>query len=150
MIPKKPVVTKLLRNLLEIKKPLSRRMVIKINKTDFTRIIKELINSYGFKHLSTITAIDMGSKIELIYHLIYNRTILSLKINVYKKNPVLSSIVNLIPGAILYEREIHDLFGITFKGNPDMSPLLLSDDWPNNIYPLRKDVNLKILKQGVK
>ena len=150
MIPKKPVVTKLLRNLLEIKKPLSRRMVIKINKTDFTRIIKELINSYGFKHLSTITAIDMGSKIELIYHLIYNRTILSLKINVYKKNPVLSSIVNLIPGAILYEREIHDLFGITFTGNLDMSPLLLSDDWPNDTYPLRKDVNLKALKQGVK
>ena len=136
MIPKKPVVTKLLRNLLEIKKPLSRRMVIKINKTDFTRIIKELINSYGFKHLSTITAIDMGPKIELIYHLIYNRTILSLKINVYKKNPVLSSIVILFQVQFYMKEKSTTYLASHSKGIPTCHHFFFQTIGPTTYIPL--------------
>ena len=124
----------------EIRTPRARRMFITINKTDFWKSMKELVESEGFKHLSAITGIDIGSKIEVIYHLIRGDLLLSLKVKTLKKNPVLPSIVKLIPGAILYEREVHDLFGVVFEGNPDLSPLLLPDEWPSDVYPLRKEL----------
>jgi Ni,Fe-hydrogenase III component G len=45
----------------------------------------------------------------------------------------------VIPGAILYERELQDMFGIVVEGLPDPRPLLLCDDWPAGEHPLRKD-----------
>ena len=136
----KQIKGKLLEKAKEIRTPRARRMFITINKTDFWKSMKELVESEGFKHLSAITGIDTGSKIEVIYHLIRGDLMLSLKVKTLKKNPVLPSIVKLIPGAILYEREVHDLFGVVFEGNPDLSPLLLPDEWPSNVYPLRKEL----------
>jgi len=123
----------------EIRTPRARRMFMTVNKTDFWKSMKKLVDSEGFKHLSTITGIDVGSKIEVIYHLTRGDLVLSLKVMTSKRNPVLPSIVNLIPGAVLYEREVHDLLGITFEGNPDLSPLLLPDGWPSDVHPLRKE-----------
>ena len=45
----------------------------------------------------------------------------------------------MIPGAILYERELQDMFGLVVENIPDPRPLLLADDWPAGEYPLRKD-----------
>lgn len=123
----------------EVRTPRVRRMFVTINKTDFRKSMKKLVYSEGFRHLSAITGIDVGSKIEVVYHLTRGDLVLSLKVKTSKKNPVLPSIVDLIPGAVLYEREVHDLLGIIFKGNPDLSPLLLPDGWPSDVYPLRKE-----------
>lgn len=135
----KPTEGRLLEKAKEIRTPRPRRMFMTINKTDFRKSMKKLVDSEGFKHLSAITGIDVGSKIEVIYHLTRGDLVLSLKVKTSKKNPVLPSIVNLIPGAVLYEREVHELFGVTFEGNPDLSPLLLPDKWPSDIYPMRKE-----------
>jgi len=37
------------------------------------------------------------------------------------------------------EREIHEMFGVNFKGHPNLKHLLLKDDWPEGNYPLRRD-----------
>ena len=37
------------------------------------------------------------------------------------------------------ERQIHDLFGIVFKGHPNLSRIILNEDWPLEEYPMRKD-----------
>ena len=47
-----------------------------------------------------------------------------------------------IPAAAWYEREIHDLFGLTPVGHPDLRPLVLHENWPDNVYPLRKDFDV--------
>ncbi|HMM20857.1 MAG TPA: NADH-quinone oxidoreductase subunit C [Selenomonadales bacterium] len=44
-----------------------------------------------------------------------------------------------IPAASWYEREINDLFGIVPAGHPDLRPLVLHENWPRGLYPLRKD-----------
>lgn len=44
-----------------------------------------------------------------------------------------------IPAAAWYEREIHDLFGITAVGHPDLRPLVNHENWPRHLYPMRKD-----------
>ncbi|MCK4434684.1 NADH-quinone oxidoreductase subunit C, partial [Candidatus Bathyarchaeota archaeon] len=64
-----------------------------------------------------------------------------------KNNPNVPTVTDLIPGAILYEREVHDLLGVNFEGHPDLSPLLLPEEWPQNLYPLRKEHNLEQLRQ---
>ncbi len=43
-----------------------------------------------------------------------------------------------LPSATLYERELMEMFGVVLEGRPVSSDLLISDDWPEGIYPLRK------------
>jgi Ni,Fe-hydrogenase III large subunit/Ni,Fe-hydrogenase III component G len=59
------------------------------------------------------------------------------------KNTSFPSIVSQIPSAVLYEREIKDMFGLVPMGNPDQRPLVLHEHWPNDVFPLRKEFNLK-------
>lgn len=54
-------------------------------------------------------------------------------------NASFPSISSRIPPAALYEREIQDMFGLVPDGNPDARPLVLHEQWPRGVYPLRKD-----------
>ncbi len=53
------------------------------------------------------------------------------------------SVVSHIPPAVYYEREISDMFGVIAQGNPDTRKLVLHEQWPNNLLPLRKDFDIK-------
>jgi Ni,Fe-hydrogenase III large subunit/Ni,Fe-hydrogenase III component G len=55
-------------------------------------------------------------------------------------DPVFDSITPDIPSAGWSEREYQDLLGMTFTGHPKPKRLVLADDWPAGIYPLRKEV----------
>jgi Ni,Fe-hydrogenase III large subunit/Ni,Fe-hydrogenase III component G len=59
------------------------------------------------------------------------------------QSPSIPSVVIRVPVAIFYEREIRDMFGIVANGNPDSRPLVLHDYWPDGVYPLRKDFDIK-------
>jgi NADH-quinone oxidoreductase subunit C len=52
-------------------------------------------------------------------------------------DPTLASIADLYPGMNFGEREVYDMFGITFEGHPDLTRILMPDDWDG--HPLRKD-----------
>ncbi len=53
------------------------------------------------------------------------------------------SIVSCVPAASLYEREIRDMLGLLPVGNPDTRPLVLHEHWPQGVYPLRKEFDIK-------
>jgi Ni,Fe-hydrogenase III component G len=57
-----------------------------------------------------------------------------------RENPAIESIAPFLPGAEWIEREVHDELGIDFKNHPDLRRLILADDWPEGVYPLRKEV----------
>jgi NADH:ubiquinone oxidoreductase subunit C len=127
-------------SVLEIGAPRPRRIFVHVNKGGFVKAIRYLTKQLEFHHVSTITGVDLGKAIEVIYHLNWDGAIeLSLKVQVGKDTPVLPSITNLIPGATLYEREVHDLLGVVFEGHSNLSPLLLPESWPSDVYPLRKE-----------
>jgi membrane-bound hydrogenase subunit beta len=94
----------------------------------------------GFDRLITISSVDNGETLELLYHLIGPlRVIMSLSVSLPRVRPEISTVSGILLSAAIYERQIHDLFGIVFEGHPDLKKLMLNEDWPDNEYPLRKD-----------
>ena len=93
----------------------------------------------AFEHLNFITAVDYGDYFELVYQFYSykNKRSLTVKTSVLKKEPEIDSITPITLAADWQEREVYDLFGIKFKGHPDLRRILLADDFPG--HPLRKD-----------
>jgi len=65
---------------------------------------------------------------------------LRIRVGVSGSEPVVPTIVSIFPGANFYEREAFDLFGIVFTGHPDLTRIVLPDDWEG--HPLRKDYSV--------
>lgn len=136
--------------LTEAKIPKERRIFVQVKREALKDAIKYLVNELKFRHLSTITGVDIGEKIEVIYHLAYKGSIeLSLKVSLPKENPSIPTVMDCIPGAVLYEREVHDLLGVNFEGHPDLSSLLLPEGWPEGLYPLRKEPSLEKIRDMI-
>ncbi len=92
-------------------------------------------------HLSAITAQQREPKadeIEVIYHF-YVGEGFSLLTSLIGEEHVLPSIVSIIPGADFYEREIAEMFGVTFSGRTQTPPLLLPEDWDQGPPFIRKE-----------
>lgn len=62
---------------------------------------------------------------------------LRIRTGVDGDDPRLASVTDVFAGANFYERETYDLFGIDFVGHPDLTRILMPDDWEG--FPLRKD-----------
>lgn len=97
----------------------------------------------GMYHLSTVSGMDNGEEIEILYHFWKDRDFVSVRTTVTKQSPVLPTACASVPSAMLYEAEIHDMLGVEFKGNELMARrLLLPDDYPKDAPPpLRKEAN---------
>ena len=67
---------------------------------------------------------------------------LILESRVEEREPSFPSLTPFLPQANWFEREIRDLFGLVPEGHPDPRPLVLHEDWPGGIFPLRKDFQL--------
>jgi len=124
---------------LEITNPSVRRIFIKIPSSQLIPAVTALRDRFGFKYLATISGLDKGETFELIYHFGGEGINLNLRTEIPRNDPHIESVTPVIPGAILYERELQDMFGIVVDHIPDHRPLLMPDDWPAGNYPLRKD-----------
>jgi Ni,Fe-hydrogenase III component G len=123
----------------EITNPAPQRIFLTVPVQALVPALEQLKTELGYRHLSTISGVDMGDVFEILYHIGYVGGNLNVRTRIPKAVPRLPSVCSVIPGAILYEREIQDMFGIIVDGIPDGRPLLLSDDWPAGVHPLRKD-----------
>lgn len=65
--------------------------------------------------------------------------LVAIYIKVEEVHPVFPSITPDVPAAQWYEREIRDMFGLNPIGHPDIRPLSVHEDWPQEVYPLRRD-----------
>lgn len=116
-----------------------RQAVFRLPRERLVPLLRELIRSESGR-LATITGIDVRDGTELIYHVCFDapRFVANLKVLVPRSSDTMESITPWLPGAEFIEREIHDLLGLNFAGHPRMERLILSDDWPEGVYPLRR------------
>jgi NADH:ubiquinone oxidoreductase subunit C len=132
---------------LDFEIPRDRRIFVTVAEADFRKTVEELIRYRFFTGISTVTGVNIEDEIEVIYHFTRKGLVLSVKTRVSKNELVLPTITDLIPGSAFYEREVHDLFGVKFEGNLDLSPLVLPDHWPSGVYPLRKEWNAEKIRE---
>ena len=124
-------------------------------KADYLKTITAF-RGEGFEMCVDLTAVDylthpgrnispeVASQITLErFELVVNLLSLSqrrrvrLRIQVSESDPVIDSAFDVYPGTEAMEREVFDMFGIKFNGHPDLTRILMPEDWQG--HPLRKD-----------
>ncbi len=96
----------------------------------------------GFNRLAAVTAVDWHPsepRFELVYllHSLGANRRLKVKCRLPGDAAEIDSVTSLWRAANWYEREVFDLFGITFRNHPDLRRIMLPEDWQG--HPLRKD-----------
>jgi Ni,Fe-hydrogenase III component G len=118
----------------------SKRVYIEIHPESLVRVA-----SYVFKDLEArfhiASGLDARTHLEILYHFSVEQLnlLISLRVKLDKENPQVPSLAPVFKGASWIEREMHELLGIDFVGHPDLRRLLLADEWPEGVYPLRRD-----------
>ena len=105
------------------------------------------VNKFLFEDLPLrfviITGIDSDDCFEVLYHYSNDESgcVVTVKAFIHDRDkPAIESITPFVPGAEWIEREVHDILGIDFVNHPNLRRLILADDWPDGVYPLRKEV----------
>lgn len=118
----------------------ARRVFVDVEYSRFKEVLEYLIREQKFVNLCTMTGLDEGQSLGVIYHMATMDGInLNLHTQVSKENPLLHSVITYFPSAEAYERELKDLLGFNVQGLPEGNRYPLTDDWPDNEFPLRKD-----------
>jgi Ni,Fe-hydrogenase III component G len=90
-----------------------------------------------------VSGIDAEDCFEVLYHFSYDKlgVVITVKAIIRdREKPAIESIAPFLPAAEWIEREIHDILGIDITNHPNLKRLILADDWPEGVYPLRKEV----------
>ncbi|ENQ3111517.1 NADH-quinone oxidoreductase subunit C [Bacillus cereus] len=104
--------------------------------------VMELLRSHeelAFDYMSELHATDFVTHMEVYVHLFSygKKQSVAVKVKLDREAPQVESVTALWKGADWPEREAYDLLGIVFKGHPNLSRILMPDDWIG--HPLRKD-----------
>lgn len=128
-----------------LKKNLYTAIWIQVNSEVFRKAVEHICKLQKHPHLAIISSSDNEDSIELIYHFtIYyanplKEISLGLRVTLPKNNLKIPTITDLIPGALFTERETQEMMGVEVVGIPDKRRLFLPEDFPEDVYPWRKD-----------
>ena len=127
--------------------------VLHPNREQLAELVMELRDEHGFGMCIDVTAVDYlayelprhlpegvtAERFELVVGLLSHskRERLRLRVQVPESDPVVPSLFEVHPGTEALEREVYDMFGIRFDGHPDLTRILMPEDWIG--HPLRKD-----------
>ena len=105
-------------------------------------VCRFLKSEQGFQRLSAVTAVDWHPReprFEVVYqlHSLARRERLRLKCRLGGEQPEIDSVAAVWRSADWYEREVFDLFGISFRSHPNLKRIMMPEDWSG--HPLRKD-----------
>jgi NADH-quinone oxidoreductase subunit C len=118
-------------------------LTVEVDPANIVNALRRLKEELKFERLSTVTAVDRypaEPRFEIVYHLqgIAGKQRLRLKARVSGEDPTIESACGVYRSANWYEREVFDLFGVRFLNHPNLTRIMMPDDWLG--HPLRKDV----------
>jgi NADH-quinone oxidoreductase subunit C len=117
-------------------------LVVVVAPADLPGIVRRLKSEFRFDLFLDVTAVDWPDRtprFDVVYHFYstMHKIRVRLKTRVPEAEPIVDSLVPLYGSANFMERECHDMYGIVFRGNPDLRPILLYEGFVG--HPLRKD-----------
>jgi len=117
-----------------------KRVYIDIKPGALVNVAAHVFKDLGAR-FNIASGVDMRYQMEILYHFTFEEIdlVISFRVKLSKDKLEIDSIAPLFKGADWIEREIHEMLGIDFKGHPDLKRLLLPDEWPEGVYPLRCD-----------
>ncbi len=125
--------------------------VLYVGRDRYIEVMKKLADD-GFNVAIDVTAIDFhthpnhsvpegidAERFELVVQLlsITKSERIRVKVQIPENDPTAPTLFDLHPTAEALEREVFDMFGISFDGHPDLTRILMPEDWDG--HPLRKD-----------
>lgn len=125
----------------------ARRTCVELEPGDVREAARALSADPAMRFM-TIAAVDRGTDVELLYHFSVCGGVVTLRARVPKETSQTDTIAHMVPAAELIEKEISELFGVTFAGHPRPTNLVLPDDWPADKRPLRKPQTGGLLPQA--
>jgi NADH-quinone oxidoreductase subunit C len=117
-------------------------IVVEVEPARLPEAVRALKDGCGFDLFLDVTAVDWPEReprFDVVYHFYSTRDFVRVRIKtrVPEADPTLDTLVNLYGSARYMERECHEMYGIVFRGNDDLRPLLLYEGFVG--HPLRKD-----------
>ncbi len=117
-------------------------LVLRLAPAELLGAVQTLKSEFQFDLFLDVTAVDwpgQEQRFEVVYHLYSTHHLVRvrLKTRVAEKDPTVDSLISLYGSARYMERECHDMYGIAFRDNPDLRPILLYEGFVG--HPLRKD-----------
>ena len=125
--------------------------VLLATRDQYVSVVKALLDE-GFEVCTDLTGVDYlemsgrtlphgvtPERFEVVINLlsITRRERIRVRVQVPAEDAVLPTLFDLYPGTEAHERETFDMFGIRFDGHPDLTRILMPEDWDG--HPLRKD-----------
>lgn len=118
----------------------AKRVYVEIKPEAIVRFAEYLFREIGAR-FNIASGVDGRDHMEILYHFTVEEIdlVISLRVTLPKTKLEINSLTSVFTAARWIEREIHELLGINFIGHPELKRLLLPEDWPQGVYPLRKD-----------
>ncbi len=129
------------------------QQVLHPRRDELVDLVRTLRDDEGFRVCVDLTAVDYvayeahrdlpqgvtGERFEVVVGLLSHtsRERLRVRVQVPADDPTCPSLFDVHPGTEALEREVFDMFGVTFSGHPDMTRILMPEEWEG--HPLRKD-----------
>ncbi|MFZ9676672.1 MAG: NADH-quinone oxidoreductase subunit C [Ilumatobacteraceae bacterium] len=128
--------------------------VVHPSRAEYIKVLKKLLDD-GYSMCSDLTAVDYlthpgrelpagiaAERFEVVLNLtsIATRDRIRVRVQVPESDASIASAFDLWPGTEAMEREVFDMFGVSFEGHPDLTRILMPEDWDG--HPLRKDYSV--------
>ncbi len=132
----------------EVSRPAPGRLDVNIKVTKELIPIMVGLRVKRLGYLSAIVGIDLGpeaNEMEVLYYCCPEAAVITLRVRIPRSHASLPSLCDIIPNAEVFERELREMFGVEITGLHTTEHLYLPDDWPDGVYPLRKDFQPPVL-----
>jgi NADH-quinone oxidoreductase subunit C len=128
------------------------QLVLFPDRGDYLDLVRALADDDGFSMCVDLCGVDhlltahralppavVAQRFEVVVNLLSlaDHKRVRLRVQVPAADPTIDSLFEIYPGTEAMERETYDMFGIVFTGHPDLTRILMPDDWEG--HPLRKD-----------